>query len=280
MSSGGTVYDWPGNSATVYPNYHDIGLVFLSTPITLSSYPALAQQPVSDGSSIVNIGRIDNGQLSSSALFVSPPIAVSSSQAAQEQYQYDYAAMDEIQSGDSGGPDEVPSMTPHLIVSVNSGGGSDEVLARVDLLYSWIEMQITMHGGGGGSMPPVDAGGGSSQPDSGGGGGGGGSGSGTGGGGGGGGGGTGTGSGSGGGGGGSGGGSTGGGGNGGLMGAPGGSGGPSPWLSTSSGGSSSDNTQSKGCSVANPGSAPSSGSLALFGLVGVVLVRSKRRRRA
>ncbi len=40
--------------------------------------------------------------------------------------------------------------SPHVIVSVNSGGGSGEVLARTDppVIYQWIEMEIQTHGGG------------------------------------------------------------------------------------------------------------------------------------
>jgi hypothetical protein len=65
-------------------------------------------------------------------------------------YPYDYEATEVIESGDSGGPDMKAGT--HTIVAVNSGAGSGtEVLARVDLLYSWIQQQIANHGGGGGS---------------------------------------------------------------------------------------------------------------------------------
>ena len=63
----------------------------------------------------------------------------------------------------------------HKIVAVNSGAGGGEVLARVDLLYTWIQMKIASHGGGGnvpipdGGVPTLDAGTGSadagSKPD-------------------------------------------------------------------------------------------------------------------
>ena len=63
--SSATTYDWAESGATsVNPNHHDIGLVFLDTPITLSQYPVLAATPVANGSSIINIGRIDNGSFS------------------------------------------------------------------------------------------------------------------------------------------------------------------------------------------------------------------------
>jgi hypothetical protein len=146
-ASNGTTYDWMVMGEQVDPNYHDIGLVFLDQPaqVTPSQCPVLASQELPDNSTIVNIGRIQNGQLSMSDLFVSPTLTVVDG--AQAGYPYDYDAQDYIESGDSGGPDEVPNTTPHQIVSVNSGGGSDEVLARTDTIYSWIQQQIQAHGG-------------------------------------------------------------------------------------------------------------------------------------
>jgi hypothetical protein len=148
-ASSGATYDWHENGAeTVNPNHHDIGLIFLDTAIKLTSYPALAQKPVKDGTNIVNIGRILNGTLSSSNLYVSSSISVSDG--AQDGFPFDYSANEVIESGDSGGPDELPGQTPHLIVAVNSGAGQgSEVLARVDLLYTWIQQQIQSHGGNG-----------------------------------------------------------------------------------------------------------------------------------
>ena len=146
-ASTGTTFDWAENGAeTVNPNHHDIGLIFLDTAITLSSYPKLAQSPVADGTGIVNIGRIQDGTLSNSDLFVGASTTVKN--ATSSGYPFDYVSTDIIQSGDSGGPDELPGT--HTIVSVNSGaGGGTQVLARVDLLYSWIQQQIAAHGGNG-----------------------------------------------------------------------------------------------------------------------------------
>ena len=162
-ASGATVYDWPQTDGTVNPSYHDIGLVFLASAatVTTAQCPALATSPVANGTQIVNIGRIQSGTLSTTNLYVGAPVAVTGG--ASVGYPLDYDATDIIEEGDSGGPDEVPSTTPHQIVAVNSGGGSDEVLARVDLLYSWIEQQITAHGGPCADVQPLDAGSGSSS---------------------------------------------------------------------------------------------------------------------
>ncbi len=51
---------------------HDIGLVFLDTPITLASSSHARRRPKqANNTQVVNIGRIDNGTLSTTALYVS-----------------------------------------------------------------------------------------------------------------------------------------------------------------------------------------------------------------
>ena len=154
-ASAAETFDWKDNgSEQVDPNAHDIGLVYLASPINLPQYPTLAAQAVPNGSQVVNIGRINNGTLSNSALFVSKPITVQG--AANRGFPFDYISAEVIESGDSGGPVELSgTATPHTIVAVNSGGGSGtQVLARVDLLQSWIAGKIAAHGGGGSSTTP------------------------------------------------------------------------------------------------------------------------------
>lgn len=142
----GATYDWTNASETVDPNMHDVALIFLDTAITLATYPTLATTPLANNSQVVNIGRINNGVLSSTSLYVSKAITVKS--AASYGYPFDYIASEVIESGDSGGPDLIPGT--HTIVAVNSGGGGGtEVLARVDLLSSWIQGQVAANGGGG-----------------------------------------------------------------------------------------------------------------------------------
>jgi hypothetical protein len=144
----GLVYDYTDTSQTTNPNMHDVGIVILGSEITLGAYPTIADTGSPDGTSIVNIGRIQDGQFSSTDLFVSQPIKIVDG--AQYGFPYDYSATEIIQPGDSGGPDMLAGT--HTIVSVNSGAGSgSEVLARVDLVYDWIQEQIAANGGTGSS---------------------------------------------------------------------------------------------------------------------------------
>jgi hypothetical protein len=139
------VFDWKDDgSDKVNRDQHDVGLVFLDSAITVPQYPVLADAPVATGSSVVSIGRIDNGTLSQSALFVSQPLTVAS---AAPVYPYSYVSKQVIESGDSGGPVVVPGTTPHQLVAVNSGSGASwQVLARVDLVKTWITERMAAHG--------------------------------------------------------------------------------------------------------------------------------------
>jgi V8-like Glu-specific endopeptidase len=154
-SNDAATYDWRNNggSTTVNPNQHDVALIFLPTAITLSTYPAIQKTKLPDGSQLVNVGRINNGSFSNTALFVGQPVTIRD--ATRSGYPYDYISTEIIQSGDSGGPCIVAGSSPHVVAAVNSGaGGGTQVLARTDLLYDWIQQQITAHGGGGGTTNP------------------------------------------------------------------------------------------------------------------------------
>jgi hypothetical protein len=152
--SSGAVFDYSMNASTVIPTEHDVGLIFLDTPIALDVYPGIVSQPLAFGSQVVNVGRIQNGAFSTTDLFVGPLVTVSDG--ATIGYPFDYSAPDIIESGDSGGPVEIQGA--HVIVAVNSGGGQVEVLARVDLVYSWIQQQIQANSGDGGVPEGEDAG--------------------------------------------------------------------------------------------------------------------------
>jgi secreted trypsin-like serine protease len=142
----GVTYDWKVTSEIVDASKHDVGLLFLAEAIELAAYPILADKPLAAGQKVRNIGRIKDGALSDSSLFVSRPIALAPG--AEHGFPYDYWAVDEIESGDSGGPDVLSGAAPHTIVAVNSGANpKTEVLARVDLVASWIAAQLKAEAG-------------------------------------------------------------------------------------------------------------------------------------
>lgn len=131
-------FDWKNEGDNNNPNHHDIGLLFLDQPITLASYPTIAQAAAPSNSQVLNVGRVLNGTRTDTLWG-----AVTSNllDGASYGYPYDYIANDLIESGDSGGPDFLYGT--HKIIAVNSGtgmanGSQIEGLARVDLLYSWI----------------------------------------------------------------------------------------------------------------------------------------------
>jgi hypothetical protein len=139
-------YDWDDPTKIVDPSEHDLGLVFLEAPIRLGTYPILADHALGEGAAIVNVGRVRDGTISNADLFVSPDVPVI--RGGDAGFPYDYAAIDEIQCGDSGGPDFTAGT--HTLVAINSGAGKRlEVLARVDLLASWIREQVVARGGSG-----------------------------------------------------------------------------------------------------------------------------------
>ena len=140
----GVTYDWDEVTEIVNPAEHDLGLVFLDTPIVLQSYPAMTEAPLDLGAYVVNVGRIHDGRLSREQLYVGHPLPVTD--AAGAGFAYDYFALDVIEPGDSGGPAFLAST--HTLVAVNSGAGlGREVLARVDLLAPWVRQQVAANGG-------------------------------------------------------------------------------------------------------------------------------------
>lgn len=155
-SSKKAAYDWinvPGSS--VDPDLHDVGVIILDKPMTLKKgWPIVPKARVEWGTKAMNIGRIQNGAFSSTDLFVSK--ARSMNNGAEHGFPYDYWADQVIQPGDSGGPVVLVGAAPHTIIAVNSGAGGDEVLARTDLLYDWIQKQVTENGGPGDPVTPPD----------------------------------------------------------------------------------------------------------------------------
>lgn len=146
-STTAAVYDWPVlDSDIVSASYHDIGLVFLSNPIALAAYPALATTHYQNGTKALNVGRDvgpDASHYQVTSSLYEAPIQLQTTPV----YPYDYSSVDVIQPGDSGGP--VFLSGTHTILAVNSGAaaGVSEVMARVDLVATWISAQVTSHGG-------------------------------------------------------------------------------------------------------------------------------------
>jgi V8-like Glu-specific endopeptidase len=142
-STDAAVYDWKEEGVElVNPKHHDVALVFLDDAVNLASYPVLSDAKVPDGTEVVNVGRVQNGAVLSSEYQAGATISA----ADRIGYPYDYTSAQVIEPGDSGGP--VFLKGSHTLVAVNSGAGSEiQVLARVDLVYDWIEEQVAAHGG-------------------------------------------------------------------------------------------------------------------------------------
>ena len=141
----GLVFDYTSTGQNVDPDAHDVGLIVLDEALSISSYPLVATNKIANGTNVQNIGRIDDGVTSSSALFIGAPLAAHD--AANIGFAFSYRTDEVIQSGDSGGP--VVLAGTHKIVAVNSGAGNGfQVLARADLVASWIQDVVGDNGGG------------------------------------------------------------------------------------------------------------------------------------
>lgn len=127
---------------------HDVGLIFLPTTFALPAgfaYPTLTPEPVPNGTSLLNVGRINNGvgDLTPRHLWGASGKVVRGDSIG---YPFGYISDEIIESGDSGGPDFI--VGTHTIAAVNSGAATaSELLARVDLVYDWIMSQIATQGG-------------------------------------------------------------------------------------------------------------------------------------
>jgi hypothetical protein len=146
----GTTFDYKNNGMIVDLEKHDVGVVVLADPINLSSYPTVSSKPVPDGTQVIDIGRVQDGDVSTTGLFIGPEVAVSDGAGAGAPFDYVTSAVTE--EGDSGGP--VVQSGTHTIVAVTSGGnGTQDLLARVDLVHDWIIQQIASSGSGMPSPP-------------------------------------------------------------------------------------------------------------------------------
>jgi hypothetical protein len=155
-SSSAETFDWKDDGTEhVRPDEHDVGLIYLDAAIDLAAYPAIADAPMTNGTDVVSIGRVHDGMVTGS-LSLSGPLAATSG--APAGFPFDYLTSRVIAQGDSGGPVELPGVTPHTIFAVDSGfGGGADLLARVDLLKSWIEERVAARGGYDAGAPPPPA---------------------------------------------------------------------------------------------------------------------------
>lgn len=140
--------DYVSTGPSVNPETLDVGVIILDTPITLDTYPPLADEMVPVGTKAVNVGRIKNGSLSQSGLLYGKEVPLDDGTSLGFPLAYQSELV--IQSGDSGGPVYTGSIARRRIVGVNSGGGASvQVLARVDLAYDQIRRLIAENGGDG-----------------------------------------------------------------------------------------------------------------------------------
>ena len=68
LSVTASAMDYTETAESVNFTQHDVALVFLTDPITLPRYPAIASSPVAGGTTLMNVGRIQNGVQTSSLL--------------------------------------------------------------------------------------------------------------------------------------------------------------------------------------------------------------------
>ena len=159
-TKGWTKYQSSGSY--VNPNTQDVALIFFDTgaPFSLPKWPKVQMTKLPDGTSAFNIGRKNNGYLSSTDLYVGKQLTLQQAYG----FPYSYQSAEVIEAGDSGGPVLLPGST-HTIVAVNSGGGGgSQILARTDAVAQDIESLVAQHGGWGNDDDGSGGSGGSGDP--------------------------------------------------------------------------------------------------------------------
>lgn len=101
----------------------DTLLIFLDSPIVLSTYPQIGDEPVAQGTAVVDIGRTLNGSITSTD-YVSPTVTIEGP-ATSLGFPFNYEALPDIsQDGDSGGPIEVEDFWPMVRRLISSWASS------------------------------------------------------------------------------------------------------------------------------------------------------------
>jgi hypothetical protein len=145
MSYDAVTYDWTSGMTFSFEQ-HDVAIVFLPEDFVIDSYPVIKPEPLDNGTSVVTIGRVNNGFIADEAMFVSQPFPVYQDLGLEGvSHPYAYGTLHRIiQKGDSGGPAMLPESTPHELVALNS---AMQFLARLDLVHDWIAEQVASHAG-------------------------------------------------------------------------------------------------------------------------------------
>jgi secreted trypsin-like serine protease len=139
-----------GPSGSISPTSDDIGLIYLDRRLP-GTYATLRRTPVPDDTLVVNVGRVLDGVPSRKELYRSAAIRVRDGKTIN--FSHDYVSVDKIQPGDSGGPTYRDGSKPPELVAVNSGAGDGfAVLARIDIVMSWITERVNQNGGF--ALPP------------------------------------------------------------------------------------------------------------------------------
>ena len=148
-STSSAAYRWSFNSkGHTDIKAHNIGLIFLDDPITLTAYPVLAKTPIGTGDRAIAVGRSRDNKVSDTELFTSDPLTLRASTAVD--FPFDYSSAHVVDAGDSGGAQLLVGSKPHVIVSVTSKiVGADDTFSRVDLpdVAEWIRQEVEGHGG-------------------------------------------------------------------------------------------------------------------------------------
>lgn len=150
----------------------DTLLIFLDTPIRLTSYPVIGATEVAAGTSVVDVGRTLDGAITTDADYYSPPVAILGP-GTPLGFPFNYEATPDIsENGDSGGPIVVAGSSPHLVVAIvdtdtveqniDAGTSPIDLFARLDVVHDEILAEIASHEDAG--TPLTDAGKSSAAP--------------------------------------------------------------------------------------------------------------------
>jgi hypothetical protein len=103
-------------------------------------------EPLATGTRVRYLGRVDDGVVSSTDLFVGAEVKVRPG--SDFGWPYTYATSRYAEHGDSGGPVVLARADGTIIAGVASGGSEEldiELFARTDQVHDWITERIAAH---------------------------------------------------------------------------------------------------------------------------------------